>query len=335
MVAGLETDEQSARRLADLVTESFAADEVAVSLVGNGPFAGQGRSPQRRGSGAWRVNVYCRAGADIRIIRELAAVAGGAAMAKALAFERLTAKDWVGLSLTGLKPVAAGRFVVHGAHDRGSVPPNRIGIEIEAALAFGTGHHGTTRGCLLALDSMCKSMRGGSAAPRILDLGTGSGVLAIAAARALHARVLATDIDAVAVRAARDNARRNRAGRLVEVVKSDGVAAPGIRRHAPFDLVFANILLGPLQRLAAPLAKIVTPGGHVVLSGLLTAQANAALAAYGAFRLERRIMLDGWATLVLRCPSRTSIARRHDDPYIAPHVRGAFSIVRRSRRARQ
>ncbi len=314
LVASLETDEQSARRLADLVSESVAADEVAVSLVGNGPFAGQGRSPQRRGSGAWRVNVYCRAGADTRIIRELAAVAGGEAMAQALTFARLAETDWVGLSLAGLKPVAAGRFVVHGAHDRGAVPPSCIGIEIEAALAFGTGHHGTTRGCLLALDQLCKSLPSGSAAPRILDLGTGSGVLAIAAARSLHTRVLATDIDAAAVRAARDNARRNHAGGLVEVVKADGVAAPGMGSRAPFDLVFANILLGPLQRLAAPLAKIVAPRGRIVLSGLLAGQANAALAAYGAFRLERRLTLDGWATLVLQRPARASIARRHGDP---------------------
>ena len=286
-VAILETDEQSAWRIANLVAESFAAEEVAASLVD----AGHGR---------WRVTVFCRAGADERSIRDLAAVGGGAAAAGALRFERLAARDWVSESLAGLKPVAAGRFVVHGAHDRGDVPLNRIGIEIEAAQAFGTGHHGTTRGCLLALDRMCRSLRSGNAAPRILDLGTGTGVLAIAAARALHARVLATDIDAAAVRAARDNARLNRAGALVDVVKADGLAAPAIRARAPFDLVFANVLLEPLRRFASPLAKIVAPRGHIVLSGLLAAQANAALAAYGACRLERRITLDGWATLVLK-----------------------------------
>jgi len=287
LVARLETDGQTARRVADLVTESVAADEVAVGLVDIG-------------QGGWRVSLFCRAGVDEARLRALVKVAGGAPMAEALGFARLAAKDWVGASLAGLKPVAAGRFVVHGAHDRGAVPRNRIGIEIEAALAFGTGHHGTTRGCLLALDSMCKSLRGKGTALRILDLGTGSGVLAIAAARALRARVLATDIDAVAVRAARDNARLNRVGDLVEVVKADGVAAPAIRAHAPFDLVFANILLEPLQRLAAPLTDIVAPRGRVVLSGLLAAQANAARSAYGAFALERRITLDGWTTLVLR-----------------------------------
>ena len=291
LVGSLETDEQSARRLADIVSESAGADGVAVDLVNIGHVAGQNR---------WRVSLYCRAGAAEAVLRDLVTVTGGAAMAKALSFERLAAKNWVGLSLAGLKPVAAGRFVVHGAHDRAAVPPNRIGIEIEAALAFGTGHHGTTRGCLLALDRLCKSMRSGKGAPRILDLGTGSGVLAIAAARALHKRVLATDIDVVAVRAARGNARLNRAAALVELVRSNGLAAPAIRGAAPFDLIFANILLEPLQRLAAPLTKLLAPGGRIVLSGLLAAQANAACATYSALRLERRITLDGWTTLVLK-----------------------------------
>lgn len=300
IVGSLETDEQSARRLAAVATE-VAADDVAVSLVDIG-------------RGRWRVMLYFHLAVEEARARELAGLAGGAAMAKALRFEPIAAKDWVGASLAGLKPVAAGRFVVHGAHDRGAVPSNRIGIEIEAALAFGTGHHGTTRGCLLALDRLCKSLGGGKAAPRIFDLGTGSGVLAIAAARALRARVLASDIDPAAVRAARDNARHNRAGALVEVVRANGLATHVIRGAAPFDLVFANILLGPLQRLAAPLTKLIAPGGRIVLSGLLTAQANAARSVYSALRLERRIALDGWTTLVLRRPSRISIARRRRPP---------------------
>jgi ribosomal protein L11 methyltransferase len=260
------------------------------------------------GKDCWRVTIYLRAAPDAKALRALIGTAAGPAAANALRFERVAAKDWVRESLAGLRPVTAGRFIVHGAHDRADIPLNKIGIEIEAALAFGTGHHGTTRGCLMALDQMCKSPSKRSL--RILDLGTGSGVLAIAAARALRQRVLATDIDAVAVRAARANARLNRAGPWVEVVKADGVTARKLRERAPFDLVFANILLGPLQRLAAPLTRLVAPGGRVVLSGLLRSQANAAIAAYHALVLERRIDIDGWATLVFVHPARVAPRRR-------------------------
>jgi len=262
------------------------------------------------GAGRWRVAMHFRAAPDEKIIRALTAAAAGDAAAEALRFERVAATDWVRESLAGLAPVTAGRFVVHGAHDRARIPLNRIGIEIEAALAFGTGHHGTTRGCLLALDSLCKSRCKSRPRRRILDLGTGSGVLAIAAARALRQRVLATDMDGVAVRAARANAALNRAGSFVEVVKADGVTAAKLRERAPYDLVLANILLHPLQRLAAPLTRLMAPGGRIVLSGLLACQANAAIAAYRDLALERRIDLDGWTTLVL-------VRRRRPDAGVA------------------
>jgi ribosomal protein L11 methyltransferase len=299
VVGLLETDEQSARRIADLVTESLPADEIAVGLVDIG-------------AGRWRVAMYFRVSPDEKTIRALTASAAGDAAAKALRFERVAAKDWVRESLAGLAPVTAGRFVVHGAHDRARVPFNRIGIEIEAALAFGTGHHGTTRGCLLALDSICKSLP----RRRILDLGTGSGVLAIAAARALRQPVLATDIDGSAVRAARANAALNRAGSFVEVIKADGVTGPKLRERAPYDLILANILLRPLQRLAAPLTRLTAPGARVVLSGLLASQANAAISAYRGLALERRIELDGWTTLILvrRKRSGADIAGRRVGP---------------------
>jgi ribosomal protein L11 methyltransferase len=352
-LAMLLTDEKSARNIADLFAEHFAGDEIATAAVDEG----QGR---------WRVTIYFRDPPDTAAVRALATVAAGAKAGRQLTFARVAAKDWVGESLAGLKPVAAGRFVVHGAHDRARVAVNRIGIEIEAALAFGTGHHGTTRGCLLALDRLCKSMskqrpifpspckgeapsapradggggpwaRRGARTPtrlaaarrpppfrgrhRVLDLGTGSGVLAIAAARALRRPVLATDIDPSAVRVARANARLNRAGATVEVVTAGGVAGPRLRARAPFDLVFANILLRPLQRLASPLLKITAPGGRVVLSGLLTAQANAAIAAYRTLALERRIEIDGWTTLVLKRHAfkrhsrpRAAVARRRSGP---------------------
>jgi len=285
-VARLETDEQAARRLADLLAENFAAEDVAVSLFD-------------AGGGRWRMAIYFCAALDRKAVRAVVARAAGRMSARALNFAPVTAQDWVRESLAGLGPVAAGRFVVHGAHDRAGIPVNRIAVEIEAALAFGTGHHGTTHGCLLALDNLCKSLPRGSRSRRVLDLGTGSGVLAIAAARALRCRVLATDIDASAVRVARANARLNRTGAMVEIVKADGVTARSIRRRAPFDLVFVNILLGPLQRIAAPLKRLVARGGRVVVSGLLPAQVNAAMAAYRPLVLERRIDLDGWTTLVL------------------------------------
>src|SRR5580704_15759318 len=177
-LAILETGELAARRVADLFAESFAADEVAVSLVDNG----EGPNTGQR---IWRVTIHFAAPPDEAAMRELAAAAGGDNAGQALRFETIAAKDWVGESLAGLKPVTAGRFVIHGAHDRDSVPSNHIGIEIEAALAFGTGHHGTTRGCLLALDHIGK---GAHTPRRILDVGTGTGILAIAGARALRAK---------------------------------------------------------------------------------------------------------------------------------------------------
>jgi ribosomal protein L11 methyltransferase len=290
-IAVFITDEQSARRVVDCVADAFFADELAASIA-------------EVVHGQWRVTFYFDGEIGEVTARELAIAAVGAERGRALRFERIAAKDWVADSLRELKPIAAGRFVVHGGHDRGGVPANRIGIEIEAALAFGTGHHGTTRGCLIALDTICKLQSNRrTAMPRILDLGTGTGVLAIAAARSLRQGVLATDIDAQAVRIARDNARLNRTAGLVRVCRANGLAARDLRVRAPFDLVFANILLGPLQKLAAPLRKIVAPRGRIVLSGVLKSQANAALAAYRKFTLERRIELDGWTTLVLRRPA--------------------------------
>ena len=303
LIAVCDADEQAARRLADLFAETFATDRAAVSLVETGA--------------GWRVTLYFDGAVDAAAVRKLVAAAG----IGRLRLARLAPKDWVADSLAGLQPVAAGRFVVHGAHDRARIAGNRIGIEIEAALAFGTGHHPSTRGCLLALDRICKMSR---KRIRVLDLGTGSGVLAIAAARALHAPVLAIDVDPAAVRAARANARRNRAP--VKVCRADGVTAPAIRAAAPFALVFANILLEPLQRLAAPLRRLTAPGGRIVLSGLLAAQANAARAAYRGLALERRIDLDGWTTLVLRQAERRGAQSAFPSP-LWGGVRGGGRMV--------
>jgi ribosomal protein L11 methyltransferase len=288
--ARVATDEPTARRLLDALAETLDSGDAAVSAL---------EEPDK----SWTVTLHFREAPNETALRALVALAADAATANALTFTTIAATDWVKASLAGLKPVAAGRFLVHGAHDRSRVPASRIGIEIEAALAFGTGHHGTTRGCLLALDRLAKHGLGREGAwPKVLDLGTGSGVLAIAAARSLRTSVLATDMDARAVAAARGNARLNRADALIRVIRAEGCAGHDLRAAAPFDLIFANILLPPLKRMAAPMARLLGARGRVVLSGLLAAQENAALAAYRAqgLALEHRITLEGWVTLILR-----------------------------------
>jgi len=283
-LARLACDETAARRLAGVLGESLDADDSVC-----GAFEDE--------DGQWHVAVHFRNAPDEAAVRDQVALAAGEAAARALTFETVAETDWVRESLAGLAPVHAGRFIVHGAHDRARIAANAIGIEIEAALAFGTGHHGTTRGCLLALDGLVKRCR----FSRVLDIGTGSGVLAIAAAKRLRRPVIATDIDPRAVEAARSNARLNRAGGFITPLRASGVRIRAVTLYAPYDLVFANILLGPLVRLAVPVRRQCAKNARVVLSGLLPAQANAALAHYRAqgLTLERRILLEGWATLVL------------------------------------
>lgn len=211
--------------------------------------------------------------------------------------EQIEDADWVAQSLAGLDPVEAGRFLVHGSHDRDKVPADVIGIQVEAALAFGTGHHGTTRGCLLAFEQLLQKHH----PRRILDLGTGTGVLAIAAAKALRQEILASDIDPVSVGIARENAALNDVAGLVRVVEADGLDDPAIAGDAPYDLVFANILAGPLIALAPDIARVVAPGGTVILSGLLAEQEAMVTDAYRAQGLTvvERTPLDAWMTLTL------------------------------------
>ncbi len=309
VVARLATDEKTARALASALDETLDPDDTAAAA-----FEGD--------DGGWQMAVYFRAAPDEAAVRALVGMVSGAEAAAALTFEPLAEVDWVAESLAGLKPVRAGRFVVHGSHDRSAVPVNALGIEIEAALAFGTGHHGTTRGCLLALDDLAKRRL----FRNVLDIGTGSGVLAIAAAKRLRVPVAASDIDRLAVDAACGNARLNGVAPFITTVHAAGARARSVTSRGPYDLIFANILLGPLTRLAVPIRRLAAPHARIVLSGLLPAHANAVQAIYRTQGLvtERRILLEGWVTLVLRrrllrrgpgekgpnCPGRFPFASR-------------------------
>ena len=299
MVARLGCDEPVARRLAAYLGESLGDEDSACAA-----FEGD--------DGLWQVAIHFRTPPNEAKLRGLVEIAAGESAARALKIEPVDGADWVAQSLIGLKPVHANRFIVHGAHDRTQLRANDIGIEIEAALAFGTGHHGTTRGCLLALADLAKRQR----LRHVLDIGTGTGVLAIAAARLLRKHVVASDVDSVAVRAARDNAKVNRTASLITFTRAVGTGIRLIAGKAPYDLIFANILLGVLAHMAVPLRKLAAPGALIVLSGLLPGQVNSVIAIYRAqgVALERRIFLDGWATLVMRRAARKAKPPRRGHP---------------------
>lgn len=212
--------------------------------------------------------------------------------------ERLPPRDWVRENQESFPPRRVGRYFIHGSHHRGRPPPGTIGLLIDAAMAFGTGEHASTAGCLQALDGLARRRRFG----RILDMGTGTGILAIAAAKTFARDVLAVDIDAGAVNVARENAGRNGVASRVRARGSRGYRSREIRRRRPCDLVLANILARPLARMAADLKRALAPGGIVVLAGLIEWQAPYVLAAHRAQRLSlaKRRILDGWCTLVMR-----------------------------------
>ena len=214
--------------------------------------------------------------------------------------EQLPDQDWIKASQEGLAPVRAGRFFIYGAHDAGQVPPAAIAIRIEAGLAFGTGHHETTALCLSVLSDLAKRRR----FSRVLDLGCGTGLLAIGAAKLWRRRVIASDIDPVAVDVTRHTARSNGSAPLVQAVTADGLDHAAIRAHAPFDLIVSNILASPLTRLAPAIARSLARGGALILSGLLRNQENLVVSFYTPhgliLRARRR---DGpWSALVLERP---------------------------------
>ncbi|MDG2521765.1 50S ribosomal protein L11 methyltransferase [Caulobacter segnis] len=210
--------------------------------------------------------------------------------------EVLANADWLAMALSGLPPVRAGRFFVYGQHDLGRTSPNNVNLRIEAGAAFGTGHHGTTVGCLQAYDALIKA----KGFEKVLDVGAGTGLLAIAAARTGSRVAVGTDIDKPSVRISKENAKLNRAN--ARFVHASGLGHRLVRDSAPYDLVFANILARPLVSLAQDIKGALKPGGTVILSGLLRTQERFVKAAYlsRGFKVRRRIHRDAWATLVMQ-----------------------------------
>lgn len=214
--------------------------------------------------------------------------------------KKLDDKDWVAVSLEGLPAVHAGPFIVAGAHELAKGFPGRIPLWIEAGLAFGTGHHGTTSGCLLALDQRARRKKMG----KVLDIGTGSGVLAIAAIKRGAVSAIASDLDLESVRVARVNAENNHVTNRIKVLHAAGTNSAQIQRSGPYDTIFANILAGPLIGLSPGIAKLIRPGGAIILSGLLRHQEPSVRAAYDGhgLKLVNRIHRDGWSTLTYERP---------------------------------
>ena len=247
------------------------------------------------GSGYWEVAGYFTQKPDEAGLALLASMAG----AQPFVISKVPDRDWVAQVRRELTPVEAGRFIVFGSHDAALVPVNRIGLQIDAAMAFGTGHHGTTLGCLRSYDRL---LRAGLMAQHVADIGTGTGVLAMAAARTGARHVIASDMDPVAIATARVNMTVNGLGTRVRCVTAPGFKADALRQRAPYDLVFANILAGPLKRLARDMAAHTDLGSVVILSGILNRQAAGVVATYRGhgFACEHREVIGEWTTLTLR-----------------------------------
>ncbi len=246
------------------------------------------------GSGLWEVGAYFIDAPDEVALAILSAAYG----AKAFAVSEIPETDWVAHVRRELHPVPAGRFFVYGSHDADKLPADSVGLLIEAAMAFGTGHHGTTKGCLEAVDKLFTS---GFSPQSVADIGCGTAVLAIAAAKVLRCPVIASDIDRQAVDVAVVNVAANGVEALVSCVEATGFDHPNLSEMGPYELVFANILMGPLLDIAPDMACSTAPGGYVILSGILNAQADAVIATYAAENLDvhARDEIGEWTTLTL------------------------------------
>lgn len=252
-------------------------------------------------TGEWFFEATCDTPPDLEVFAELARQTLGGDIN--FSREEIDPKiNWVAKSLEGLAPVVAGGFCIHGSHDAGKAPVGTIPIMIDAAEAFGTGHHETTTGCLEAIEHVLKSKK-----PRfLLDVGTGTGVLAIALAKRLRMPVVATDIDPVAVRAANENAQKNNVGALLLGATASGLKHRLVSNNAPYDLIVANILAAPLVELAPSIGRAAEPGATIILAGLLNTQSTAVLAAYRLQNMmfEKRLVLGEWTTLILKKAGR-------------------------------
>ncbi len=269
--------------LTDMAAAGAVADAVGERCEAVGAF--------ERGTG-WRVEGLSRDKPNQALLEASFLLLDPSA---AVTVERVAARDWVGENQAGFPPIRTGRFFVHGSHYSGLVPHAAVPVVIDAATAFGTGEHATTRGCLVALEQIARQPR------QILDMGCGTGILAIAAAKYWRRPVLAFDIDPEAVRVTRVNARCNDVARSIRAAVAAGYRHRDIAQHAPFDLVFANILARPLMGMAPDLARVLAPGGIAVLSGLLARQETMVLAAHRlqGLYLVGRIALEGWHTLIV------------------------------------
>lgn len=281
----LDFSDEASAELAAAALQS-AAEAVSVFEVGT--------------AGGWRVEAYAGREPDRAALAAnaaLLALASGRDLLEGLVVERLAPRDWLLENRQSFPPLRVARFFIHGSHYEGKVPAGAIGLRLDAATAFGTGEHATTRGCLIALAALARRRR----FRRPLDMGTGTGILAMAAARLWPVRVLASDIDGRAVEVARLNCRTNGLTARVRALRCDGYRDRRVVGGAPYDLVLANILARPLVRMAKELGARLAPGGVAILSGLLSRQVPQVLAAHRAqgLRLCARLRLEGWETLIL------------------------------------
>lgn len=247
-------------------------------------------------TGEWLFEATCDSPPNLDVFAELARQTLGGSVAFSVA-PIDPAVNWVARSLQGLPPVIAGGFYVHGSHAADPVPAGLTAMRIDAAQAFGTGHHETTTGCLEAIDRLLKRRQ----PRRMIDVGTGTGVLAIALAKRLKTTVLASDIDPISVKTAAENAARNGVGNFIVPIQATGVNHPLIIRNAPYDLVVANILARPLMALAPSMGRLVERGATVILSGILQRQAAGVIAAYArqGIVVTQKLQRQDWTTLLL------------------------------------